>query len=192
MLPLVQSAEEVAAAHSLLRAAARSLGSDALPPLGAMIETQAAVRGASEIARCSDFLSIGTNDLTASVLGSDRFAAAGGAAHDPRVLRCIAHTVAAGHAAGVTVEVCGEAASEPVMVPLLIGLRVDQLSVGAARVPVVRRWVRELSAAEAGRRARSALSLGSAEDVAALCSGEGGDGAGERVERSGGVHAVGA
>jgi phosphoenolpyruvate-protein kinase (PTS system EI component) len=192
MLPLVQSAEEVAAARSLLRAAARSLGTEVVPPLGAMIETQAAVRAAPEIARCSDFLSIGTNDLTASVLGSDRFAAAGGAAHDPRVLRCVAHTVAAGHAAGRSIEVCGEAASEPVMVPLLVGLRVDQLSVGAARVPMVRSWVRELSAAEAGRRARSALSLGTAEHVASLCSREGGDGGGERLERSSGVHAVGA
>jgi phosphoenolpyruvate-protein kinase (PTS system EI component) len=109
------------------------------------------------------------------------------------VLRCIAHTVAAGHAAGLTVEVCGEAASEPVMTPLLIGLRVDQLSVGAARVPEVRRWVRSVCAAEAGRLAREALGLGSAQQVAALVgSAQGGNGAGERVERGRGVHAIGA
>jgi phosphoenolpyruvate-protein kinase (PTS system EI component) len=192
MLPLVQSAEQVAAARELLEEAAWELGITELPPVGAMIETPAAVRAAAEIARRSEFLSIGTNDLTASVLGENRFAVNGACAHDPRVLRCIAHTVAAAHGAGLAVEVCGEAASDPVMVPLLIGLRVDELSVGAAQVALVRQMVRGVSAADAGRLARTALALGSAEEVAALQSAQGGNGAGERVERSGGVHALGA
>jgi phosphoenolpyruvate-protein kinase (PTS system EI component) len=170
MLPLVESPAAVDAARELLERAARQLGLFTIPPLGAMIETPGAVRAAAAIARRSEFLSIGTNDLSASVLGEDRFAVNGALAHDPRVLRCIAHTVAAGHAAGVRVEVCGEAASEPVTVPLLIGLRVDELSVGAARVAAVRQLVRELGAAEAGVLARSALRLGDAEEVAALRS----------------------
>jgi phosphoenolpyruvate-protein kinase (PTS system EI component) len=170
MLPLVQSAAQVEAARELLRRAAHEAGLSALPPLGAMIETPAAVRAAAEIARRCEFLSIGTNDLSASVLGEDRFAMNGACAHDPRVLRCIAQTVAAGHAAGLRVEVCGEAASEPLTVPLLIGLRVDELSVGAARVAAVRQLVRGVDAAEAGVRARAALRLSAPEEVEALQS----------------------
>ena len=63
------------------------------------------------------------------------------------------------------IEVCGEAASDPVMLPLLIGLGVDELSVGAARVGEVRSWIRRLSAAETAGLARSALTMDTAEEV---------------------------
>ena len=131
-----------------------------------MIETRAAVAAAGAIARAADFLSIGTNDLTADVLGADRFAARGAVAHDPRVLAAIAETTAAAREAGRVVEVCGEAASEPVMVPLLVGLGVEELSVGAARVGATRAAVRALDAAGAGRLARLALEAPDAEAVA--------------------------
>ncbi len=125
LLPLVEEAAQVEAVRRLLP--------DGVA-LGAMIETRAAVAAVREIAAASDFLSIGTNDLTADVLGEDRFAAGEALPHDPSVLGAIAATTAAARQAGVVVEVCGEAASEPLMVPLLVGLGVGELSVGAARV----------------------------------------------------------
>jgi phosphoenolpyruvate-protein kinase (PTS system EI component) len=158
-----------------------------------MIETPAAARAAPALAEHSEFLSIGTNDLTAATLGADRFAANAAHAHDPRVLASIARSVAAAHGAGLAIEVCGEAASDPVMVPLLVGLGVDELSVGAARVGEVRSWVRELSAGRVAALARAALAMGSAAEVeAAVRSAQGGDSGDERVERSGRVHALGA
>src|SRR5919198_1264035 len=125
--------------------------------LGAMIETPAAVAGATAIAARSAFLSIGTNDLTASTLGVDRFAAANSRADDPRVLAAIARTVDAAHEAGLTVEVCGEAAGDPVMLPLLLGLGVDELSTGAARVGALRAQIRSLSLEGCRRAAYAAL-----------------------------------
>jgi len=114
------------------------------PELGAMIETPDAAQGASEIAKASDFLSLGTNDLTQLVLGLDREHSKSAPVTDPRVLRLIDSTVRAAHAAGILVDVCGEAASDPVAMPILVGLGVDELSVAAARVGEVRQWIRGL------------------------------------------------
>jgi phosphoenolpyruvate-protein kinase (PTS system EI component) len=166
LLPMVQSAEQVVRTRALLEAAARPLGIARIPPLGSMIETPEAARDADAIACNSDFLSIGTNDLTASTLGADRFATNDACAHHPLVLRSIAHSVASAHDRGIPIEVCGEAASDPVMLPLLIGLGIDELSVGAARVGAVRESIRQLSAAEVSGLARSALTMDTAEEVA--------------------------
>ena len=145
LLPMVDDVDQVDAVELLLaRARARS-GVIDRGVLGAMIETPAAVEHAAEIAARSAFLSIGTNDLTASVLGVDRFGAGQLRTEDPRVLSAIAHTVHAGHAAGIPVEICGEAAADPALVPTLIGLGVDELSAGAARVGDLRAQIRAIS-----------------------------------------------
>jgi phosphoenolpyruvate-protein kinase (PTS system EI component) len=133
-----------------------------------MIETREAAAAAHEIAQASDFISIGTNDLTASALEADRFAPGEAVAHHPRVLALVAQAVEAAGAAGIPVEVCGEAASDPVTVPLLVGLGVDELSVGASRVAAVRRWVRALDYVAVQRIAAAALELSDAAEVARL------------------------
>jgi phosphoenolpyruvate-protein kinase (PTS system EI component) len=164
LLPMVQTPEHVISSRGLIDRVAASL-SLSVPPLGAMIETPSAAQAAPAIAELCEFLSVGTNDLTAATLGADRFAMNDAVAHDPRVLRSISDSVSAAHAAGIAIEVCGEAASDPIMVPLLVGLGVDELSVGAARVGSVRARIRRLDAAECGELAGSALGLGSAADV---------------------------
>jgi multiphosphoryl transfer protein len=149
LLPLVESADEVRTVRALL-------GADV--PLGAMIETPAAAARAGEIARAADFISIGTNDLVQYTLGLDRdrpLASAATAAH-PAILRLIEQIVTAAHSRGRTVEVCGEAAGEPSVARLLVGLGVDELSVAPARLDDLRRTVRDLSAADAAEAARSA------------------------------------
>ena len=127
------------------------------PQLGAMIETQEAAISAAAIADVSDFFSIGTNDLTQAALGLDRERSRTAPATDPRVLRLIDVTVRAAHAAGLTVDVCGEAGSDPSVLPVLVGLGVDELSVAAARVGEVRQWVRELDYATCRNGARQLL-----------------------------------
>jgi phosphotransferase system enzyme I (PtsI) len=110
------------------------------------------------------------------------------------VLALVDRTVRAAKMAGIPLEVCGEAASEPTLLPLLVGLGVTELSVGAARVGQVRAWVRALRAEDAARAARRALESQSAGEVAALSAGlldEAGDAGGEGVEGAGGVVAVG-
>jgi phosphoenolpyruvate-protein kinase (PTS system EI component) len=156
LLPMVDDAAQIVAVEALL-AHARDRSGVRTGSLGAMIETPTAVANARSIATRSAFLSIGTNDLTASILGVDRFTAEAGSPDDPRVLTAIAHTIHAGHAAGLAVEVCGEAAGDPAMLPLLLGLGVDELSAGAARVGDMRARIRTLSLDACHRAAHAAL-----------------------------------
>jgi phosphoenolpyruvate-protein kinase (PTS system EI component) len=194
LLPMVESAAHVRAVQAaLVRALAAVPGAPA-PALGAMIETRAAVADADAIAAGADFLSIGTNDLAHAVLGSERFGGGAAPAHHPRVLAAIAATARAAAGARVVLEVCGEAASEPASVPLLVGLGVGELSVGAARVGLVRSWVRSLRRDQASRVVAAALRADGASEAAALGEElllQGRDAAGERVERHGRVVAVG-
>ena len=103
-----------------------------------------------------DFFSIGTNDLTADVLGRERAALPPSAAAQPPVLAAIAGVVRAARAAGIGVSVCGDSAADPDVLPLLIGIGVRTVSVGAAKVPRVADWITTIStsgtAAEAAPR----------------------------------------
>jgi phosphoenolpyruvate-protein kinase (PTS system EI component) len=194
LLPLVESVEQVRAVRDALAAA----GAPAGVRLGAMIETPAAAHAAQPIAGACDFVSIGTNDLSHAALGSDRFTEGRAAAYDPLVLALIARTVQAAHREHRPVEVCGEAASDPIALPLLVGLGVDELSVGAARVGPVREWIRKLDAAQAKGLAHRAAMLADAGSVAALVRDvlgerlrEPGDAGGQPLEGSGRLRAVG-
>jgi phosphoenolpyruvate-protein kinase (PTS system EI component) len=183
LLPMVEDPAQITAVRE-------AFGASGDATFGAMIETATAVERVDAIAAAADFLSIGTNDLTHSVLSTDRFAPGETAAHHPRVLAAIDAVVRSAHSHGLVVEVCGEAASNPVAMPLLLGLGVDELSVGAARVGQVRRWVRASRYEHARRVAEDALTLDAAADVERLL-GEAGDTPAERVEGNVGVVPVG-
>jgi phosphoenolpyruvate-protein kinase (PTS system EI component) len=159
LVPMVTEAGQVRAVRELLN------GPGAV---GAMVEVPAAVALADRLAAVSDFLSIGTNDLASLTLGRARDSREPAPAHHPAVLRGVAAVVAAAGAAGIPVEVCGEAASDPRVLPLLVGLGVDELSVGAARVGEVRAAVRALDYAAARALATRALDADSAADVERL------------------------
>jgi multiphosphoryl transfer protein len=181
LLPIAERAADVEAVRSLLPAAAA---------IGAMVESVAAVEAAGELAAAADFLSIGTNDLAHAAVGSDRFAGAAPPVHDPRVLALVARTAAAAREAGVPLEVCGDSASDPIAAPLLVGLGVDELSVGAAQVGRVRGWVRGMDHGALEHTAREALSLSCAEEVERLVL-QAGDAAREGSDGRGSVVAVG-
>ena len=149
LIPMVTAPEQV-------RKVRRVLGTTNAA-VGAMIETPEAAESPGEIASESDFLSIGTNDLTQLVLGLDREQSKAAPVTDIRVLRLIAATIRAARAARIPVDVCGEAASDPKAMPILVGLGVDELSVAAARVGLVRQWVRELDFAAREKEAEKLL-----------------------------------
>jgi multiphosphoryl transfer protein len=159
MLPVVERVDQIEAARELLPAGTH---------LGAMIETGAAVAASPELLGLCDFAGIGTNDLAHDLLGLDRGGDVAAAAHHPRVLAAIATVAGAAAAAGIPLEVCGEAASDPIALPLLVGLGVSELSVGAARVGPVKAWLRGAGRDALGRLAERALELGDEEEVAAL------------------------
>jgi phosphoenolpyruvate-protein kinase (PTS system EI component) len=162
LIPLVRGPEDVRLTRAMLAAHGPRLS------LGAMIELPEAAAAAREIAAECDFLSVGTNDLTHATLGTDRFAHGEAPAHDPRVLRNIAAAAEAAREAAIPLEVCGEAASDPLTVPLLVGLGADELSVGAARVGTVRAWIRALDYEATREFASDALAAPDADAVERL------------------------
>jgi phosphoenolpyruvate-protein kinase (PTS system EI component) len=162
LIPMVTSPAQLRAVREML---ATVLAGRPSPQVGAMIETPVAADRAAEIARECDFLSLGTNDLTQLVLGLDREQSKSAPVTDVRVLRLIDATVRAGNAAGIPVDVCGEAASDAIAMPILVGLGVDELSVAAARVGEVRSWVRGLGYAACREIAERRL-LGQPADAA--------------------------
>ncbi len=133
MIPMVTSLEEVLAVREILHRVAREEGltEEGLPQLGMMIETPAAALMPDVFARHVSFFSIGTNDLTQYVLAIDR-------THPilqtefhhlhPAVLRLLWFSVRRAHKAGVWIGICGEMASDLEALPLLVALRVEELS----------------------------------------------------------------
>lgn len=154
LVPMVTSPGQIREVRHVLEAV---LDGRSSPQLGSMIETPDAALRAEEIAQVSDFLSIGTNDLTQLVLGLDRERSKSAPVTDPRVLRLIDKTMRAGRGAGIPVDVCGEAASDPIAMPILVGLGVDELSVAAARVGEVRKWIRGLDFASCRKASEERL-----------------------------------
>jgi phosphoenolpyruvate-protein kinase (PTS system EI component) len=145
MIPMVASADELAVCRDLLTKAAADVGVPP-PPLGAMIELPEAVADIDAIAAAADFLSIGSNDLTCQILGLDRRdpAATPAMAAHPDVQRAIAEVVTAAHRRDLLVSVCGDAAADAEVVPLLVAVGCDILSVAPSAVDEVRALVRRL------------------------------------------------
>ena len=194
LFPLVRDAAQLRAVRALLARALEAVGWTApRPRVGAMIETPEAAARAEEIVASADFVSIGTNDLVQYTLELDRELplASTLAAATPVVLAHIRDVVRAAHAVGRAVEVCGEAAGEPPVAALLVGLGVDELSVSPARLDPVRAAVRSLDAAEAAAAAAQAVRAESLEESlalgSALLSVEAADEGGEVLDGLGGA-----
>ena len=170
MIPMVSTPAELIEARQVLTEAA---GPDGLPEglhIGSMIEVPSAALKIEAFLPYVDFVSIGTNDLTQYALAAERGNGAVAAlsdALDPGVLQLIDHVCRA--AAGrIDVAVCGEAASDELAIPVLVGLGVRELSVSPPAVPRVKAAVRELDVERCGILAREALSLAGADDVRKL------------------------
>ncbi|RMQ96874.1 Phosphoenolpyruvate-protein phosphotransferase [Pseudomonas savastanoi pv. glycinea] len=139
--------------------------------IGIMIEVPSAALLAPVLAKEVDFFSVGTNDLTQYTMAIDRghptLSAQADGLH-PAVLQLIDITVRAAHANGKWVGICGELAADPLAVPVLVGLGVDELSVSARSIGEVKACVRELNLSTAKKLAQNALTVGSAAEVRAL------------------------
>jgi phosphoenolpyruvate-protein phosphotransferase/dihydroxyacetone kinase phosphotransfer subunit len=170
MIPMVSTPAELIEARQVLTEAA---GSDGLPEdlhVGTMIEVPSAALKIEAFLPYVDFVSIGTNDLTQYALAAERGngAVAGlSDALDPGVLQLIDHVCRA--AAGrIDVAVCGEAASDELAIPILVGLGARELSVSPPAVPRVKAAVRQLEVARCVALAQEALTLAGADDVRKL------------------------
>jgi len=175
MLPMVSTLEEIEEAREELSAcmwalAAEGLAHNPAPRLGAMVELPSAVMYIGELARATDFLSIGTNDLIMYLLAVDRTNERLGQlyrSHHPTVLRTIAQ-VAAGVGEKIgELSVCGDAASDPLMIPFLVGVGIRKLSVAPSRIEQVRANLGRLTLAGAQAVARHMLEIRRLRDMEA-------------------------
>ena len=173
MLPLVTSLEEIRGARALLEQCKSELEADGLPydkdiSLGIMVETPAAALIADLLAQESDFFSIGTNDLTQYVMAVDRGNAKVEKLYTtfhPAVLRSIRNVIQAAKQAGIPVGMCGEAAADPCLIPLLMSWGLDEFSVSASSVLATRARIHHWRSEEAGQVAQEAMSLSTAAGV---------------------------
>lgn len=166
MIPMVATVEELAACAKTLADVAADMDV-APPPIGAMIELPEAVAIADDLAQAAAFFSIGSNDLTSQILRLDRRdpAVSPALAAHPQVLGAIARTVQAAHRHGIRVSVCGDAAAHPLVIPLLIGLGCDVLSVAPAALDETRVRIRRLDARICADAAAEALGCETLESV---------------------------
>jgi phosphotransferase system enzyme I (PtsI) len=140
-----------------------------------MIETPAAALTAQELSRYADFFSIGTNDLVQYTLAVDRGNARLAPLYNPfhpSVVRLLAQTARAGRDAGIEVGVCGELASNPLGVFMLLGLGITALSVAPSALPEVKKVIRTVPAADARAAMSRALEAPTPDAVITILTGE--------------------
>jgi phosphoenolpyruvate-protein phosphotransferase (PTS system enzyme I) len=173
MLPLVSTLDEVRAFRAFADDILRELEQEGVPfrrdiRLGIMIEVPAAAMIADVLAREVDFFSIGTNDLIQYSMAVDRNNEHVASLYQPlhpAILRMLRFVIDSGRAAGIEVSLCGEMAADPRCALLLVGMGLRRISMSPRRIPEVKTWLRDVSAAELAELAESCLAHGTAADV---------------------------
>lgn len=173
MLPMVSCMDEFFETKNIIAGLKSELAAENVPfadniPLGVMIETPAAAMIADKFAREADFFSIGTNDLIQYTIAADRTNER--VAHlyrpgHPAVLRLIKYTVEEAVKQNIPVSVCGQTAEDLTMIPFLVGLGVNELSMSPGAMPLVKKLIRTLSMAECVELVSSAFECDNSVEV---------------------------
>ena len=180
MVPLVTCVEEVRSVKALVEECKSELKAEGVAfdeniEVGCMVETAAASLIADILATEADFFSIGTNDLTQYTMSVDRGNANVAylySAFQPAVLRSIKNIIEAGNKAGIPVGMCGEAAADPLMIPLLISFGLNEYSVNPVLVLTARSIISKWSKEEADALAAKVLSLTTEKEIVELLKAE--------------------
>lgn len=175
MIPLVTCIDEFREAKALIEEIKKELDEKGIAykkdiQVGIMVETAAASLIADIFAKEADFFSIGTNDLTQYTMSVDRGNKKVSylySTFNPAVLRSIRHIIACGREAGIMVGMCGEAASDPMMVPLLLAFGLNEFSMSASAVLRTRKLVTGFSTQELQAVAEKAMSFATTAEVEA-------------------------
>ena len=176
MFPLITNLQELRQAKLIMRDVMEDLDDDGIAydkdvQIGIMVETPAAALTAASLARESDFFSIGTNDLTQYTLAVDRgneLVATLYSAVEPAVLRLIRTVVQDAYKARIEVSVCGEMASEPDYVMVLLGLGVRTLSVTPPMIPEIKQIIRSVTLEECSHLARKVIAMNSERQISSF------------------------
>ena len=173
MYPMIASVEEVKQANAMLDECKEELTAEGKEfnkdiKVGIMIEVPAAAVISPILAKYVDFFSIGTNDLCQYTLAVDRMNEAIGSLYQPLhpgVLRLIKHVIDASHEQGKFTGMCGELASDPVATMILLGLGLDEFSMTASSIPLIKNILRSVSKAECEEVANKVLTMDTAEEI---------------------------
>lgn len=173
MYPMIASVEEVKQANAMLDECKAELTAEGKEfnkdiKVGIMIEVPAAAVISPILAKYVDFFSIGTNDLCQYTLAVDRMNEAIGSLYQPLhpgVIRLIKHVIDASHEQGKFTGMCGELASDPVATMILLGLGLDEFSMTASSIPLIKNILRSVSKAECEEVANKALTMDTAEEI---------------------------
>lgn len=176
MYPMVCSADEVIAANALLAECKTELDKEGIPyakdlQVGVMIEVPSAAICADLIADEVDFFSIGTNDLTQYVCAVDRMNEKVSDLYNPfnpAVLRLIKHVIDISHKHGIPCGICGETAGDKRLIPLFLGMGLDEFSMNPRTVPKARKLISSLSYAEMQKVAEEVMKLRRADEIQKL------------------------
>jgi len=174
MFPMISGLEELRHAKEVLEECRREVGEKKVGKMevGAMIEIPSAAISADALAREVDFFSIGTNDLIQYTIAVDRVNERIAHLYEPThpaVLHLLKMIADAAHANDIWVGVCGEMARDVALIPILIGLGMDELSVGATSVPRVKMAVQSLAVPECKQLVDEILQLQTSSEILARC-----------------------
>jgi phosphoenolpyruvate-protein phosphotransferase (PTS system enzyme I) len=175
MFPMVATVDEVRQARAILNECCKELKAEGIQvaekmDIGIMIEIPSAAITADQLAKEIDFFSIGTNDLSQYTMAADRTNAQVAyiaSSFQPAVLRLVKMVIDAAHAEKKWVGMCGELAGEPLAIPILLGLGLDEFSMNPPAIPIAKQIIRSLSIKQAKEIAEKALSLENSDQVQA-------------------------
>ncbi len=173
LFPLISGKGEILKVKELLEDVKAELDRQGLPynreiKIGIMMEVPTAILIADILAKEVDFFSIGTNDLIQYSLAIDRVNEAVAHLYEPLhpgILRMIANATRSAHNSGIEIAMCGEMAGEPLYIPFLLGIGLDELSMNALAIPKVKRVIRESYQDECIKFANHLLELTSVEEI---------------------------
>ena len=173
MVPMVTCVDEFRAVKTMLKEIMAELDEKSIPynkdiKVGIMVETPAASLMADVFAKEADFFSIGTNDLTQYTMAVDRGnpdVAYLYSTYNPAVLRSIERVIKAGKEGGAMVGMCGEAAADPLLTPLLLSFGLDEFSVSATSILATRKTISLWTMEEANAVAEKAMSMATEAEI---------------------------